>query len=35
VGFIEYPEGWHWLFRDRQAPKVWSDVADFVLSGAP
>ena len=30
--FVEYPDGWHWLFRDRQAPKVWSDVADFVLS---
>jgi alpha-beta hydrolase superfamily lysophospholipase len=35
AGFIEYPEGWHWLFRDRQGPKVWSDVADFVLSAAP
>jgi acylglycerol lipase len=32
VGFITYPEGWHWLFRDRQAPVVWQDVAGFVLS---
>jgi acylglycerol lipase len=34
VGFIEYPEGWHWLFRDHQAERVWSDVADFVLSAS-
>ncbi len=34
AGFVEYPEGWHWLFRDRQAPKVWTDVADFVFSAA-
>ena len=31
AGFILYPDGWHWLFRDRQAPRVWRDVADFVL----
>ena len=30
--FILYPDGWHWLFRDLQAPRVWNDVADFVLS---
>jgi alpha-beta hydrolase superfamily lysophospholipase len=35
VGFITYPDGWHWLLRDRQAPRVWEDVADFVLSAAP
>jgi alpha-beta hydrolase superfamily lysophospholipase len=33
AGFILYPRGWHWLFRDRQAPRVWQDVGDFVLSG--
>lgn len=33
VGFIHYPDGWHWLFRDLQAERVWRDVADFVLSG--
>ncbi|HET9068050.1 MAG TPA: alpha/beta fold hydrolase [Amaricoccus sp.] len=32
--FILYPDGWHWLFRDLQAPRVWQDVGDFVLSGA-
>jgi alpha-beta hydrolase superfamily lysophospholipase len=32
VAYVEYPEGWHWLFRDRQADRVWQDVADFVLS---
>lgn len=31
VAFVDYPDGWHWLFRDRQAPKVWNDVATFVL----
>ena len=30
---VVYPDGWHWLFRDRQAPRVWDDVADFALSG--
>ena len=34
VGFILYPDGWHWLFRDLQAPRVWQDVGDFVLSAA-
>lgn len=32
VGFRLYPEGWHWLFRDLQAPLVWREVADFALS---
>ena len=26
---IEYPEGWHMLFRDLQAERVWRDVADW------
>ena len=30
--FTYYEDGWHWLFRDLQASKVWSDVADFALS---
>jgi alpha-beta hydrolase superfamily lysophospholipase len=37
-----YSQGWHLLLRDRQAPRVWDDVAAFVLdpgrpapSGAP
>jgi acylglycerol lipase len=34
AGFLLYPEGWHWLFRDLQAPRVWQDVGDFVLSAA-
>ena len=29
---IEYPDGWHWLLRDLQAPRVWKDVADFALA---
>lgn len=29
--FILYPRGWHWLFRDRQAARVWADTADFAL----
>ncbi len=32
---IAYPEGWHLLFRDLQAPNVWRDVADWALSRAP
>ena len=32
---IEYPEGWHLLFRDLQAPRVWQDVADFALALGP
>jgi alpha-beta hydrolase superfamily lysophospholipase len=31
---IEYEEGWHLLFRDLQAERVWRDVADWV-SGIP
>jgi len=27
---IEYPEGWHMLFRDKQAATVWADVARWV-----
>lgn len=29
---IVYPEGWHLLFRDLQAKRVWTDVADWVLA---
>lgn len=29
---IEYPEGWHLLFRDLQAARVWRDVAEWTLS---
>ncbi|HSF94207.1 MAG TPA: alpha/beta fold hydrolase [Thermohalobaculum sp.] len=29
---IEYPEGWHLLFRDLQAERVWRDVANWVLA---
>jgi alpha-beta hydrolase superfamily lysophospholipase len=32
AGFLVYPQGWHWLFRDLQAARVWQDVGDFVLS---
>ena len=28
---IDYPDGWHLLFRDLQAERVWQDVADWVL----
>lgn len=28
---IQYPEGWHLLFRDLQAQRVWDDTARFVL----
>ncbi|MEM9900958.1 MAG: alpha/beta fold hydrolase [Pseudomonadota bacterium] len=31
-GFVLYPEGWHWLFRDLQAEAVWRDVARFALA---
>ncbi len=34
VALIDYPDGWHWLFRDRQAPRVWADVAAFALDPA-
>lgn len=27
---IRYPEGWHLLFRDLQAERVWRDVADWI-----
>jgi alpha-beta hydrolase superfamily lysophospholipase len=29
---IEFPEGWHLLFRDLQAERVWRDVADWSLA---
>lgn len=29
---ILYPEGWHLLFRDLQAERVWGDVADWIES---
>ena len=29
---IEYPEGWHLIFRDLQARTVWNDVAEWTLS---
>ncbi len=32
IDFRVYPQGWHWLFRDLQAPRVWEDVADFAVS---
>lgn len=32
---ISYAEGWHLLFRDLQAERVWRDVADWALSEAP
>jgi alpha-beta hydrolase superfamily lysophospholipase len=35
VDFVEYPDGWHWLFRDLQAARVWDDVATFALSLDP
>lgn len=30
VTFRRYPEGWHLLFRDLQAEKVWRDVAGWI-----
>lgn len=27
---VTYPDGWHMLFRDLQAPRVWRDVADWI-----
>ncbi len=30
VTFRRYPEGWHMLFRDLQANKVWADVAEWI-----
>jgi alpha-beta hydrolase superfamily lysophospholipase len=35
AGYILYPEGWHWLFRDLNGAQVWADVADFVLALRP
>jgi alpha-beta hydrolase superfamily lysophospholipase len=32
AGYRLYPDGWHWLFTDRQAPRVWRDVGDFALA---
>ena len=32
---IEYGQGWHLLFRDLQAERVWRDVANWALSAAP
>lgn len=32
---IRYEEGWHLLFRDLQAERVWRDVADWALAQAP
>ena len=35
VAVVDYPEGWHWLFRDHQAPRVWDEVAAFALDLSP
>ena len=36
VDFGYYPDGWHWLFSDLQAERVWKDVADFAgCAGSP
>lgn len=32
AGYRLYAEGWHWLLRDIQAPRVWEDVARFALA---
>jgi len=32
AAFRLYPNGWHWLLRDLQAPRVWDDLARFALS---
>jgi len=32
---IHYSDGWHLVFRDRQAPRVWHDVAEWVLARPP
>ncbi len=32
---IRYADGWHMLFRDLQAPRVWADVAAWVLARPP
>ena len=33
--YIEYEKGWHMLLRDLQAPRVWRDIADWVLQLGP
>ncbi|WP_200606671.1 alpha/beta fold hydrolase [Thermohalobaculum xanthum] len=30
-----YPDGWHLLFRDLEAARVWRDVANYALDQAP
>jgi len=30
VRTAEYPNGWHMMLRDRQAEKVWTDIATFI-----
>ncbi len=32
---VRYPEGWHLLFRDLQAARVWTDVAAWAKERAP
>jgi len=32
---IEYANGWHLLFRDLQAARVWRDVGAWVLAREP
>jgi alpha-beta hydrolase superfamily lysophospholipase len=32
---IRYAEGWHLLFRDRQAARVWRDVAEWTGERSP
>ena len=32
---LAYEDGWHLLFRDLQADRVWVDVAEWVLSDTP
>lgn len=32
---VEYQDGWHLIFRDLQAERVWRDVANWVLNGTP
>lgn len=31
---VFYPDGWHWLLLDRQAPAVWTDVEAFLRDPA-
>lgn len=35
IHVVEYPEGWHLVFRDLQAERVWRDVAAWALDGQP